>query len=65
MGTSVGVASASALLAWRLQTLTGLDGTIHAPADALLSAGHDVIVLLGAFAAVAAAISLVPRFRSS
>jgi hypothetical protein len=59
IGTSVGIAAASSLLAWRLQTLTGFSSTTHAPADALLSASHDVILLLGVFAAATAAISLV------
>ena len=59
IGTSVGIAAASSLLASRLQTLTGFSSTTHAPADALLSASHDVILLLGVFAAATAAISLV------
>jgi MFS family permease len=66
IGTSVGIAAGSSLLAWRLQALTGQGSTTHAPADALLSASHDVILLLGAFAAVTAAVSLVqpPRSKS-
>jgi EmrB/QacA subfamily drug resistance transporter len=59
-GISVGVAAASALLAWRLAVLTGSGhNTLHAGARDLLSAGRDVIVLLGGFAAVAGAISFV------
>jgi hypothetical protein len=65
IGTSVGIAGASSLLAWRLQTLTGQGGTTHAPADALLSASHDVIVLLGAFAAVAGVVSLMEGRKDS
>src|SRR5262245_16878512 len=58
-GISVGVAAASSLLAWRLAVLTGGGhNTLHAGARDLLSAGRDVIVLLGAFAAVAGALSL-------
>jgi MFS family permease len=67
-GVSVGVAAASSLLAWRLAVLTGSGhNTLHANADHLLSAGRDVIVLLGSFAAIAGAISLtqirLPRSR--
>jgi hypothetical protein len=59
-GISVGVAAASSLLAWRLAVLTGSGhNTLHAGARDLLAASGDVIVLLGAFAAVAGAISLV------
>jgi EmrB/QacA subfamily drug resistance transporter len=58
IGTSVGIAAASSLLAWRLQSLTGQGSTTHAPADALLSGSHDVILLLGAFAAATAVICL-------
>src|SRR5207245_8181963 len=59
LGVSVGVAAASSLLAWRLAVLTGSGhNTLHANAQQLLSAGRDVIVLLGSFAAIAGAISL-------
>jgi EmrB/QacA subfamily drug resistance transporter len=59
-GISVGVAAASSLLAWRLAVLTGSGhNTLHAGARDLLSASRDVIVLLGGFAAIAGAISLV------
>jgi MFS family permease len=59
-GISVGVAAASSLLAWRLAVLTGVGhNTLHAGARDLLSASRDVIVLLGAFAAVAGALSLM------
>jgi EmrB/QacA subfamily drug resistance transporter len=58
-GVSVGVAAASSLLAWRLAVLTGSGhNTLHANAHHLLSAGRDVIALLGSFAAIAGAISL-------
>jgi len=63
-GVSVGVAAASSLLAWRLAVLTGSGhNTLHANVPHLLSAGRDVIVLLGGFAAIAAAISLTQASR--
>jgi EmrB/QacA subfamily drug resistance transporter len=59
LGISVGVAAASSLLAWRLAVLTGGGhNTLHAGARDLLSASRDVIVLLGAFTAIAGALSL-------
>ena len=58
LGISVGIAAASALLEWRLEALTGLAGTVHAAAPALLAASRDVILLLAAFALVAGAMSL-------
>jgi len=66
-GIGVGIAAASSLLAWRLEVLAGAgDGTLHAPVEALLSAGRAVIMLLGAFTAAAAAISLsLPGHRPS
>jgi MFS family permease len=62
-GMSVGVAAASALLAWRLEVLTGSGhNTLHASAHQLLTAGRVVIVLLGSFAAIAGLLSLAqPR----
>src|SRR5215831_7922888 len=64
VGISVGIASASALLSWRLASLTGSGlNTLHAPASLLSSAGRDVVLLLGSFAAIAGAVSLV-RTRS-
>jgi len=63
-GISVGVAAASALLAWRLAVLTGSGhSTLHAGPQQLLSASRDVIVLLAAFAAIGAAMSFA-RSRS-
>ncbi len=60
LGISVGVAAASSLLAWRLAVLTGSGhNTLHADANQLLSAGRDVIVLLGSFAAIAGMVSLI------
>jgi hypothetical protein len=64
VGISVGIASASALLSWRLASSTGSGlNTLHAPASLLSSAGRDVVLLLGSFAAIAGGISLV-RTRS-
>jgi len=65
-GISVGVAAASALLAWRLAVLTGSGhNTLHAQAHELLQASRDVIVLLAGFAAIAGAMSLTrPPLRS-
>jgi hypothetical protein len=65
-GISIGVAAASALLAWRLAVHTGSGhNTLHAEAQQLLAAGRDVIVLVGSFAAMAGVISLarVPARR--
>jgi MFS family permease len=59
-GTGLGIAAASSLLAWRLAARTGhaAPTTLAAP-GALLSASHDVLLLLAAFAAAACAISLI------
>jgi EmrB/QacA subfamily drug resistance transporter len=60
LGVSVGIAAASSLLAWRLGVLTGSShNTLHASARDLLTASRGVIVLLGGFAFIAAAISLL------
>ena len=57
-GTAAGVATASALLAWRLELATGLhERTIGANEQALLAAVGDVMLLLAAYAAVAAVAS--------
>jgi hypothetical protein len=59
-GISVGVAAASSLLAWRLAVLSGSSyNTLRAEEHHLIAAGGDVIVLLGAFVAIAGAVSLV------
>jgi EmrB/QacA subfamily drug resistance transporter len=60
LGTSVGIAASSALLSWRLATLTGSgQNTLGVSRDHLLAAGRDVILLLVAFAVVAGAVSLL------
>jgi hypothetical protein len=65
LGISVCIAAASALLSWRLAVLTGSGhNTLHALGLHLSSAGCDVVLLLGSFAAIAGAISPV-RTRSA
>jgi hypothetical protein len=60
LGVSIGIAAASSLLAWRLEGLTGSGyNTLHASARDLLTAAHAVVLLLGGFAGLAGAISLV------
>ena len=57
-GTASGVATASALLAWRLELATGLhERTIGVSEHALLGAAGDVMLLLAAYAAMAAVAS--------
>ena len=57
-GTATGVASASALLAWRLERATGMhESTISANEHALLDAVGDVMLLVAAYAAIAAVAS--------
>ena len=61
LGISTGIAGGSALLALRLGAATGGDGqrTEGVAADALVSAGRDVIVLLCCFAVLAGVLSLM------
>jgi EmrB/QacA subfamily drug resistance transporter len=55
IGIGGGVASASSLLAWRLELATGLhERTVEAREDALLAAVGDVMLMLAAFAVLAA-----------
>jgi EmrB/QacA subfamily drug resistance transporter len=64
LGISVGIATASTLLSWRLAVLTESgSSTLHAQALHLSLAGRDVVLLIASFAAIAGAISLV-RTRS-
>ncbi|MGH6678508.1 MAG: hypothetical protein ACREDL_06160 [Bradyrhizobium sp.] len=59
VGMSLGVATASALLSWRLDALAGKPvSTISAAPTVLFAAGRSVILLLVCFAAVASLISL-------
>jgi hypothetical protein len=54
LGTSIGVAGASAVLSWRLAALTGIgDRTLAAREEAVLGAVSDGLLLLVAFAAIA------------
>jgi EmrB/QacA subfamily drug resistance transporter len=54
-GTATGVASASALLAWRLERATGLhESTIGANEHSLLDAAGDVMLLITVYAVIAA-----------
>ncbi len=66
-GIGFGIATASSLLSWRLEVLTGQGGdTIHVAGLDLLSASRDVMLLLVGFAALAGAASLIrPRQRPS
>jgi EmrB/QacA subfamily drug resistance transporter len=58
-GMSIGIASASALLAWRIEVLTGRAvDTVHVSHELLAAAGRDVTLMLAAFAGLAGAISL-------
>jgi EmrB/QacA subfamily drug resistance transporter len=57
-GTSVGIAAAAAVLAWRLAAMMGrVVTTAHAPAPALLAASRDVILTFALFALIAGALS--------
>ena len=59
-GAGLGVATASAALAFRLEALTGLhEATTSAPEAALLAAVSDVLLMLAAFAAVAALMAVI------
>ncbi|MGA7803929.1 MFS transporter [Bradyrhizobium sp.] len=61
-GTSVGVAAAAAVLAWRLGATTGRIGdSLHAPPEALLSAARVVLAMFAIFALIAAALSCMRR----
>jgi EmrB/QacA subfamily drug resistance transporter len=60
LGTGLGVAAASAVLSWRLSPSTGVTGrTLGVQEAALLAAVGDVLLMLAAFAAVAAGASLL------
>jgi EmrB/QacA subfamily drug resistance transporter len=60
LGTSLGVAVASAVLSWRLAVRAGApQSTAQAPPGVLLDGIHDTLLLFAALAVVAAAVSLV------
>jgi hypothetical protein len=63
LGTSLGVASASATLSWRLKTETGShDGWIPFAGHPLLGAVESSLVMLAVMAIAAGAVSLIrPR----
>ena len=64
-GTGVGIAAASAVLAWRLSAMTGgVANTLHAPPALLLGAARDVVKTFAAFAIVAGALSWSRRHQS-
>jgi EmrB/QacA subfamily drug resistance transporter len=59
-GTSLGVAAAATVMAWRLDITTGRVGdTLHAPPQALLGAAHYAVAMFAAFALLAGALSWV------
>jgi MFS family permease len=59
-GTGLGVAVASSVLGWRLELATGLhDRTLGAEQGALLAAVGDVLLALGALAAIAGTATLL------
>jgi predicted MFS family arabinose efflux permease len=58
LGTSLGVASSSAMLSWRFGTISHGDGRPFAD-RALLGAVESSLVMVAAFAAIAACLSLV------
>jgi hypothetical protein len=60
LGTSLGVASASSTLSWRLQVTTGAhDSSGPFAGDALLGAVESSLAVLAGMAIVAGAVSLV------
>jgi hypothetical protein len=63
LGSGVGVASASVVLGFRLGTATGVSArTAGVPATVLFAAVNDTLVMLAAFAALAAATVIVRKF---
>ncbi len=64
LGGTVGIAAASTALSWRLEALTGAgDRTLGVPAEALLRAASDVLLILAIFAIVAGGITLLRSRR--
>ncbi len=60
LGTSLGVAGASAVLSWGLAAMSGIgDQTLGAPEQALLGGVHGGLALLAAFAVVAGVTSVL------
>jgi MFS family permease len=59
-GGGVGIAASSVVLAWGLESATGVhERTTGAPEAALLAAAGDVLVLLALFGALGAAMALI------
>lgn len=59
-GTGLGVATASSVLAWRIELMTGLhERTVEAPEAVLLAAIRDVMLMLVIFAIIAGATALL------
>ena len=64
LGGSLGVATASSALSWRLEALTGIGNrTLAVSTDTLLAAVNDVLLLLGVFALIAGSIALLRSHR--
>jgi MFS family permease len=60
LGCTLGIASASTALSWRLAALTGAgEHTLGVPTQTVLAAVNDVLWLLGAFALVAGGTALL------
>jgi MFS family permease len=65
-GTGIGVATASSVLAWRIEAMTGLhERTVEAPPAILLAAIRDVMLALVVFAIIAGATALLRADRAS
>jgi hypothetical protein len=59
-GGGVGIAASSAVLAWGLESATGVhERSAGAPETALLAAAGDVLILLALFGALGAAMALI------
>jgi hypothetical protein len=59
-GGGVGVAASSAVLAWGLESASGIhEQTANAPEAALLAAVGDVLLLLALFGALGAALAVI------
>ncbi len=60
LGCTLGIATASTTLSWRLHSLAGSSGrTIGVPSRAVLAAVHDVLWILAALAIIAAGAALL------
>ena len=59
LGTSLGVASASSMLSWRMQIASGARRLSLISGRHLIEAAQSGLLMLAVFAAIAAAISMV------